>query len=141
MVRTHDRAAVNIAWFVRNVAKLLAVLVVGFILASASNPDTLPDDLGRAINTLLGNALFSLVFIGAVVMVPMGLLYLGLLALVVRRWTPIRQRIAALVLSPLITLPVLLAFTWNPLEGVLFGLGVPVVYGLIVTLPRSRGAG
>lgn len=122
------------SWFARNLAKLVAVLLVGFVFGTAvTQPGTLPD-LGK----LLANSLFALVLVGGVLMLPMGLAYLAILAILTRKWSPVPQRMAAVVLSPLM---ITLYLLWSPrlfLADVLILLGTTVVYGLIVTLPRDR---
>ena len=128
-------------WWVRSLVRLAAVLLVGFILGTAlMGPTTLPGL--RAVTTLLAHAVYGFVLIGGVMMLPMGLPYLALLALLTRKWSPFRQRIAAVLLSPLI---ISLYLLWDPVpvphlrvQNALIFFATAASYGLIVALPHPR---
>jgi hypothetical protein len=134
----YEDAFWNPMWWARNLGRLAAVLLVGFICGQAITgpPSTLPDY--RAVERLLANAVYGFVLVGGVLMLPMGLPYLAVLALLTRKWSPLWQRIAAVVLSPLI---ISLYLLWSPrlfLEYVVIFLGIAASYGLILALPYPR---
>lgn len=135
---TQQLQAVNTGWFVRNLAKLLAILPVGFLLASATRPEAWVGDIGRAAESLLVDAISGLV-LGGALMLPMAVVYLVALALLSRRWRLGRPRFAAVVLSPLVGSLVWLTGVRLSLEAVLIGLGIPLVFSLILTLPPRPG--
>jgi len=99
-------------------------LAVGFLVATATHPDALPNDPIPAAGRLIGNAASGLFLLGWL-MVPAALVHLATLAVFTRRWSPTRQRIAALVLSPLVTWPVWFTGTSNAFEAVVFAIGIP----------------
>lgn len=120
----------DIVWFLRNVGKFLLWLPFGILLATAAHVESIPD---RLIADALGTLLY-----GGALMMPMLAAYLGLLILIPEGLSDTQRRISAVLLSPLIGSLLWLTGLHVTLETVLGAVGVPVVYALIVTLPRDR---
>ena len=117
---------INLALFA--VTLLVALLVSGLIDQAA----------GREPPGVVGRVLFAWAIIFGALLPGIGL-YLLAVALLPRSWSPLRERIAAIVLSPIVFLvPWIDAVSSAELRGVLYLAGISLIPGLVVRLPEWR---
>jgi hypothetical protein len=119
-------------WLATNLLLLAATIFLGVLLFFLSDLFT---DEARSTSVIVIDALFGALFFGLLIFVqalPGGVAYLLLVRRIARRVSGMRLRALALLLSPIVLLPLLfLVETWWPLV-----LALP--YGTVVRLPKQN---
>jgi hypothetical protein len=129
----------GLRWGARNFAWLVVYLVMGSLasaVAFAMLPGSTPFPYSMAEVPIVA---FGLAIGGFVLCLPGTLVWLFLVSLFPARWSPRSRRLAALLATPVIAIPVdFIFFGWLGfvVGGVFFGILFPLGAGIVIDLNR-----